>query len=350
MTLAVIKPDHLGDLVLSSSAIRALAAGRPDLVLFVAPHNMGLARWLFPEIEVCGISFPHLAKAGELQPRAPDLQAYEAVAFLRRDGVIDPEWALANTRDFAMFTEDHGVHQTVLDYGVAVAFTSPYDIDALFHAPALPRRDISPGWPLERVGLSLGSGFHTNVWPITHWIELARGLRARGAAVRVIGGPAELKVARLIARLAGLRPKAVLIGGDDFASFTAEVAELDLVIGSDGGTAHLCSLAAPLLSIFGSSPLYRYAPFGRHNHVMTQGLLCSPCIQYASRLVNGCLSVHCMAEITPADVLAALAHLPSPFEAADLRPGLRLLAGVSHHRREERLAIREAEQEVWAVA
>ncbi len=350
MALAVLKPDHLGDLVLASPAIRALAGSWPDLVLFVEPRNIGLARWLFPQIEIASISFPHLVKVDALTPPAPDLQAFEAVAFLRRDGVIDPKWALANTRDFAMFTEDQDVHQTVLDYGVAVTYAPPYDIDALFAAPGLKRRVLSHDRAPERVGLSVGSGFHTNAWPITHWAELARGLSAQGVAVTVIGGPAERKLARLIARLAGLGPETVLIGGADFASFTAEVATLDLVIGSDGGTAHLCSLAAPLLSIFGSSPPYRYAPFGRRNHVVTQELFCSPCIQYASRLVNGCLSVHCMAGITPGDVLAALAQLPSPVEATDLRPHLRLLAGVSHHRREERLVLREAEQELWAVA
>jgi hypothetical protein len=46
--LAVLKPDHLGDLVLAAPAINFLATTDSDVALFVAPKNVAIAKLLFP--------------------------------------------------------------------------------------------------------------------------------------------------------------------------------------------------------------------------------------------------------------------------------------------------------------
>ncbi len=349
----MVKPDHLGDLVLASAAIRALAAAHPDLHLFVSSRSRALAKWLFPALQVRTLDLPHLAKANSPDVAAPDLATYDAVAFLRRDGVMTPLWADLRTRRHAMCVEDHGTHQSLLDYGVARAFAPPYDIDAHFFPDGGASAAAKAGGAPRRVGLSIGSGFYTNIWPLVRWIELAHALERRGMETYVVCGPSEVALARILIGAADLPPDRLIMGSADFAALSAAVDELDLVVGSDGGTAHLCSLTTPVLSIFGSSPVRRYAPFGRANRVVTQMLNCSPCVQYAARLVNGCASVECMAAITVEDVLAAMDRRPgSPGEAAQsqpLRTGVRMLTGVSHWNQDEAIAAREREAATWAM-
>ena len=157
-------------------------------------------------------------------------------------------------------------------------------------------------------------------------------------------------MAAVLRRGAKLGPERVIVGDQDYAGFVAAVGELDLVVASDGGTAHLCSKAAPILSIFGSSPYRRYAPYGGWNRILHQRLSCSPCIQYDSRRVNGCLSVECMAAVTAADVVSALELRPAPRLAAAMVPvrdGLMLLRGVSHTRQRQETALREEEHTAW---
>ena len=351
MRLAVVKPDHLGDLVLASPAVRALAAAHSDLTLFVSTRSRALASWLFPGLEVRTLDLPHLAKADAQDTPACDLSGYDAVAFLRRDGVMTPQWADLRTRRYAMFVEDPATHQSLLDYGVVREFAPAYDIDAHFfadggHAVAEKARRRP-----QRVGLSIGSGFYTNAWPVVRWVELAKALATRGIEVWVVCGPAERALAHVLLDASGLSRDRLILGGADFTAFSAAVDELDLVVGSDGGTAHLCSLTTPVLSIFGSSPVRRFAPFGRENVVVSQLLNCSPCVQYSARLVNGCASVECMAAITAEDVLAAMDRQGVPPverpASEPLRAGLMMMNGVSHWGREAGIAAREREVTAW---
>jgi hypothetical protein len=90
-------------------------------------------------------------------------------------------------------------------------------------------------------------------------------------------------------------------------------------------------LAVPVLSIAGSVPFRRFAPFGRHQRVVSLDLPCSPCMNYHATELNGCFSHECTYGIAAASVLAALAHptLP-PGNIVDLPGRARLFFGVSH--------------------
>jgi ADP-heptose:LPS heptosyltransferase len=109
-------------------------------------------------------------------------------------------------------------------------------------------------------------------------------------------------------------PHRVIEGRADFAAFMDAIGGLDVVIATDSGTAHLCSLTKPVLSIFGASPWRRYAPFGRENVVITRNLACSPCVQFDMKVVNACMSRECVVALDPefpaAIVSAAAGALP----------------------------------------
>ncbi len=348
MKLAIVKPDHLGDVVLSSPAIRALAARYSDLTLFVASRCHSLATALFPGIKIEILDLAHLSKETQNLQALPDFSTFDAVALLRRDHVITPQWAFLRMPRFAMFEDSHAWHQTILDYGVAREFAPPYDIDAMFYGEHAERVAAKASAEPSNVGLSIGSGFYANSWPAVRWIELGRALRRQGRDVAVVHGPAEATLAKIIAQeIQGAR---TLRGGGDFRSFFDEVDRLDLVIASDGGTAHLCSMTTPILSIFGPSPVRRYAPTGQWNRVLTQMLSCSPCCQYAERLVNGCLSVECMSGVLAEDVLTVMDDRVQAGQAGCeivVREGLRLIKGPSWLNRAPGILARDFEFELW---
>ena len=95
MNIAIVKPDHFGDLVLSSAAIQAVLVHYPNTVIYVAPANLPLARFLFgAHIDIRTIVFSHLSKRGSRENSdGIDLLPYDLVLFLRHDGVLTPKWA-----------------------------------------------------------------------------------------------------------------------------------------------------------------------------------------------------------------------------------------------------------------
>lgn len=341
MTWAIVKPDHLGDLVLSSAAIRAIVECQPDTVLFVSAGNVPVARYLFPTIEIRTIAFSHLSKGGA-GDQIPDLTSFEIVAFLRSDGVITPRWASLRTHAAILPGDTHEDHQSLIDYTVASCLAGRYDIDRHFYGGRQERVIGKAVAEPRRIGLSVGSGYHANTWPVVRWIEMAKGLLDGVDRVTILCGPAERdKAAFMVARLGSPAHLDLCVGGADLGAFLDQVDGLDLVVASDGGTAHLCSLVTPVVSVFGPSPFRRFAPFGRLNRLLTREMPCSPCCQYVSSIVNGCLTTECMTAIEPGQVMTAIGlRLDARSRARSLpaRDGVFMHVGVSHIARERKLA------------
>jgi ADP-heptose:LPS heptosyltransferase len=120
-----------------------------------------------------------------------------------------------------------------------------------------------------------------------------------------IGGPSEISQLRALAEASSRTetPRQVLIGSEDFGGFLHKLAEnVELVIATDSGTAHLASLVRPVFSIFGGSPWRRFAPLGPCNAIVTRQLPCSPCPQFDRGLVNTCATRECLANLLPRQV------------------------------------------------
>ena len=100
-------------------------------------------------------------------------------------------------------------------------------------------------------------------WPGARYAELARRLRNRGLAVRLIGGLAEIDLAREIE--AAVPGVVNLVGMTDFAGIAALGARAALAVGNDTGPMHLIAAAgAPCVSLFSAdSDPALCAPRGR---------------------------------------------------------------------------------------
>jgi heptosyltransferase-2 len=310
MRIAVLKPDHLGDLVLAAPAIAALQRRSDEVTLICHPETASLARHLFPDLTLQPVSLPHLDRQRQFDTNARPLAALRDESdfwiCLRWDDNVKAHLDDAGVSYHASESDDLDVHVAIEQHDTVAAWTGPYDILASYvygPAPASVRR-------LRTVGLCIAAGFPLNAWPLNHWLELARRMHRRNVDAVLVGGPRErarLQVLAIaLADSTGRTPR-ILVGNEDFGGFLQELAEaVDLVIATDSGTAHLASLVRPVLSLFGGSPWRRFAPLGGCNAVVTRQLPCSPCPQFDRTLVNTCSTRECLANLTPAQVEACL--------------------------------------------
>lgn len=324
--VAILKPDHLGDLVLSVPAIRAIHARHADVTLFVGPGSLGLARFLFPDIaDIRPAPFAHLMRrSGEalsLEALARTLDGFEFVFCLRYDPVMQ---TIADRLrvGHVLAAGDHLTHETVVQQRAVAPVIGDYSRTRLFSA-------APSAWPgrLGHVALCIAAGFPTNRWPIAYWLDLAQRLTARGLLISLIGGPAERGDLAALSRMLLRVPHQVIEGGADVGAFLDALADVDLVVATDGGTAHLCALRKPVVSVFGSSPWRRYAPFGADNVLLTRDEPCSPCVQFSATEVNGCVTRECMALLRPRQVAGVVLSNGIDFSGVS---GVRVERGVSH--------------------
>ena len=295
--VAVVKPDHLGDLILSSPAIRAAQRHFGAICLFVSDRTRPLAKFLFPEIELRSINFPHLmrrnATASDMDSVARALGEFELILWLRNDPFIGP-FSRQLKVEQGFTSDNYFTHESANQKDMIRSYVENYSRTQLFSA--VPIR-----WPavIRKVGLCIGSGFPANYWPNVFWLQFALTLLKSGLELVLIAGPDETSAVSLLSRALKGGFSRVVVGGADFRAFLDEIDDVDLVIATDGGSAHLCSLQKPVLSIFGSSPWRRYAPFGRENVVLTRDLTCSPCCNFSMEEVNGCMTRECIVGLEP---------------------------------------------------
>jgi heptosyltransferase-3 len=163
-------------------------------------------------------------------------------------------------------------------------------------------REAGAGAPL--VVVHAVSRWMFKAWPEAACAEVVRDLAARGLSVALTSGPAavEQAAARRIRDLAGV-PVIDLVGRTSLPDLAAVLAEARLFVGVDSAPMHMAAaLGVPVVALFGPSGEHSWGPWGAGHRVLAAPFLCRPCGQ------AGCLDrkrSHCLEAIPPADVLAA---------------------------------------------
>jgi ADP-heptose:LPS heptosyltransferase len=325
-SIAILKPDHLGDLVLSVPAVRAIRAKYSEVSLFVASGSRALAGFLFPDIpDVRNVDLRHLSRKGE---EAISVDAL--VSELNRSGHViclrdDPVMRTILSRlivPYSIASGSYLVHETSTQKQAVERICGRYSRTRLFSG-------VSHAWPVapRHFALCIAAGFPTNRWPNAFWADLALLLGRQDMQVTLVGGPGELDDLNMLSRLLRRVRHDILIGSNDFAGFLEALDPVDLIVATDGGTAHICSLRKPVCSIFGSSPWRRYAPFGQNNVLITRNEVCSPCVQFSTKELNGCLTRECMTRINPATIMRVI--LSNGLDFSTVR-GVWVERGTSH--------------------
>jgi len=340
--IAVVLPNHLGDVVMATPALRALRRGRPDAEIsaVVRASLAGVLRGT-PWIDrlVAHDIYARPGKLAQLRARlrvARELRGSDAVVVLpnsfassllafasgarvrvgyarRGRGFLlsDPVAARRENGRFVPTAMERYYLALVRrlgapDLGTQVElFLEPdaeRECDARFRAAGLGARPL--------VCLAPGAGFGpSKLWPLEYAAEVARALRADGADVALVHGPGESALADEITRRAG--GGIALLGGDgmSLSLLKSVLARAQLLICNDAGARHIAAAFELRTLVLMGPTAVGYTNLNlKRTRLMREPVECSPC-----QLKVCPIDHRCMTRLVPARVLAeARAALSRP--------------------------------------
>lgn len=141
-------------------------------------------------------------------------------------------------------------------------------------------------------------------WPVHHFAALARKVGAGGTAVWIVGSAKDAAVGTEIAQLAEGSAQN-LCGRTNLEQAIDLLASARCVVSNDSGLMHVAAaLDRPLVALYGSSSPTYTPPLSARATILSLGLACSPCFKRTCPLGH----LHCLENLTPERVLAALPH------------------------------------------
>lgn len=347
--ILVVRLADIGDVLTATPALRALRGRYPAAVLHLVttPAAAKVVRpGLVDRIVIAPRNLAnHPAELPAVLALLRDLRAqrYDAVLFLHHlsstAGVLKYRLLAATTGAPVLAGLDNGrggwLNRRVPDAGfgaqheVSYALAVAALLDARLAATD-PAALVAPYTPADareaagllaplgsrpRVALHSGSGGYALArrWDTAKWAALADALvQQQGAAIVLVGTPADGADA---VQAAMTQPALNLAGRTSLPVLAALLAQCDLFLGADSGIMHLAAASGtPLVALFGPSNPAAWGPWTPTSPaaVVRLGLRCSPC-SYVGQGVGlraGCWHRSCMADLEPAQVLAALEELP----------------------------------------
>ncbi|MFN3372286.1 MAG: glycosyltransferase family 9 protein [Chloroflexus sp.] len=352
----IIKPDHLGDLLLATPALAALREALPaaHLTALVGPWAAPMWQHL-PELNALEtLPFPAFDRAAaKPMPLAPYTlllraawrlrrQCYDAALILRDDhwwgaalallagiprriGFAHPLCQPLLSAALPYDPRQH-VTQQALDLVAALTGAKPAP-GSLRFLPTPAAQEWAKVWlhhhsapEAQVIILHPGTGGPTKHWLREHWISLIQGLCQPGRRIVLTGSPTE---GAELAAIAAAQPDVLTLSDDlTIDRLAALLGYAALVIGVDSGPLHIAvSQGAPTIHLFGPSDPRRFGPWGdpARQRVISANLPCSPCGVFAA-CPRATDPPECMAAIQPAHVLTVAetmllnqrCHTPAP--------------------------------------
>jgi len=296
----LIRLRSLGDIVLTTPAIEALHAWRPDLRIVVAvepayasvlegnpsvseifrvnrflPTAARLARRRFPlTLNQHGGPTSALLTAATLSPVRVAWQQTQ-FSFLASVLVSRPKVYFKRR----VHTAEQRISQ-LWQIGLPRGPVPPARVypqsDALAAASEmLSGHGIAPGQPYAV--LQPGAAFATRRWAPAHFSRLADWLAAEWKlAPVVLLGPRERELGAEVRRL--FQKPAVIAEGLDLRRMIALVSRARLFVGQDTGPTHVAAAAGcPVVDIFGSSTPVYWRPWATPSRIVLNDFPCRPC-------------------------------------------------------------------------
>jgi len=306
-SVLLLRPDRLGDLVVTVPAIRLLAARLPRdarLTLLASTRNQALARWFFPEARLW------VHGRGAL----PFLRTFTRLVSRRFDAAIDFHsypfsvttglWTLMSRAPIrvghratgrndelarAIFNQgvsvhDDGLHEMEKSLLLVERFQGEVALDQVGRFGAVPEfvaaRARFEGL-LRADGVAAGArlvGIHPTLWKADNrwsqerYLELLRLLeQAPGVHVIVIQGAGEERESARFRPLAAGARRATYLPSSDLELIVEAARRCEAVVCGDSGIAHVCALVTRVVVIFGPSDPGRWAPLGPHPVTVLRG-------------------------------------------------------------------------------
>lgn len=312
-----IKPDHLGDMLLATPAIRAFKEARPHVEVHVlagawAAHILAA----YPEIDrVLTIPFPGFDRNDDSQnPLAPYLQLIRVSRQLRQIGyssavILRPDhwwgamlvhvagikerigYQLEDVTPFLTRAVPHR-HEHVIRQNLRlvehwtgiieddeVPYTLPvYEDDRDFVNEYLLRCGVKANQTV--ICIHPGSGTWVKQWDNSHWAKVADTLADQmDAAIVFTGNHHELPLIGQIQNQ--MQHKACLTAGDmNLGQLAALYERAKVVLGCDSGPMHIAAAVhVPTVALFGPADPTEFGTWGDKNRhiVLTSHIGCRPC-------------------------------------------------------------------------
>ena len=247
MRVVVLRALGLGDLLTAVPALRALRRAHPSArITLAAPAPLSGLALLTGAVDDVVDTAPLAPLDRSLH--APDLavnlhgRGPQSTALLR---ATSPQALLAYGVTSTWRADEHEVVRWCRLLDEAGLPADPTDL-------ALPRPPADPAVE-GAVLVHPGAAQPSRRWPVDRWAAVVGGLRDRGAAVVLTGGPTERPRALEVAAGAGLPDSAVLAGRTDPLELAALVASARLLVSVDTGVAHLATA-------YGTSSVVLFGP------------------------------------------------------------------------------------------
>ncbi len=348
--ILLIRPDHLGDVLLTSPAIHALKNANPQLEIhaLVGPWSADIIA-NFPEVDlVLTLPFPGFSRTAKTSIRSPYQLAVSTAARLRRIGygsaiIMRPDhwWGalvaqLAGipTRigydlpdvepyltDSISLTHEHAVLQNVRLLSKWITTPKTEDLINNFIVHENDQAYINgylSTWGINRdkpiFCIHPGTGTAVKHWTEEGWAQVADILAEQlDAQVVFTGSDKELALTQ---RIVGLmkQPTVIMAGDTRVGQLAALFRRAKVVLGPDSGPLHLAvSVGTPTVTLFGPADPIEFGPWGspQKHIVLTSDIGCRPC-----RVIDWSgddLDYHpCVREITVARVLDAARRVAKP--------------------------------------
>jgi heptosyltransferase-2/heptosyltransferase-3 len=345
--LLVVRPDHLGDLLFLTPALRRLRSALPDVEVtaLVGPWARpilgrnsdvdALLTWDIP-------FFNRRPKASALEPYVSAVRlarvlragSFDAALIMRHDfwwgalvaqlagiphrlGYAIPEVApfLSDARPYSKGPL-HEVERNLDLVGAYVGERRPTGpADRLVYplspeevaeaSAALAEQGVREGDPI--VAIHPGAGAALKLWTPERFGAVANALARRvGARVVLTGGPAEVDLVAAVASHCDTQPVRIL-GKTSLGAVAAIYRRARIVVGCDSGPLHIAvAVGAPTVHLYGPIDDRLFGPWGdpERHAVVRIDLPCAPChrLDYCSLPDR---SRACLLRIQPDLVLAA---------------------------------------------
>ncbi|RPJ48437.1 MAG: glycosyltransferase family 9 protein [Candidatus Latescibacterota bacterium] len=332
-SVAVVRTDRLGDLLLSTPLFQAIKEASPDCrVIAVAaayalpalegnPHVDEILPWEADGGTARALAARRPDAAIVLNPSFGSCRAVRSAGIRFRTGPLSqPSSFLYLNRGIRQGRSRAGKHQSELDAAFAPLVTggrargtpAPFlrvngaERDA--GAEILRRAGAWEERPLA--GLHAGSGDSALVWPEASYAELGRLLLGSGWKLVLTGTGGEKPLAERLA--ASIGPGTFIVAGDHpLRDFFGIISHLNLFVAPSTGPLHAAAaLGVPVASPFPPLPSQspaRWGPRGAVTAVLAPPVACPARIRCIGRR---CRHHPCMELVRPEDLSRAILALP----------------------------------------
>lgn len=314
--ILLIRPDHLGDVLLTTPAITALRAAQPsaEIHLLVGPWSADLIA-NYPEVDLAlTLAFPGFSRTPKASWRSPYQLALTSARHLRRISynsavILRPDhWWGALVAKLAGIPERIGYdvaevapflttaidrqqqHAVVQNLRLVETWTGGIDPEkAVYHYPIHSFDSVYVDGYLDEWGIGRaervicihpGTGTWVKHWDADKWARVADTLAGQlEAKIVFTGGDHELSLVRRIAQQMA-QPACIMAGDTRVGQLAALFRRARVVLGPDSGPLHLAAaVGTATVALYGPADPLEFGPWGdpQKHHVLTTDIGCRPC-------------------------------------------------------------------------